>query len=464
MTALCASDEGDRGLPQELYDAIIDFLHDDPVSLRCCALAHRRFLSASQKHIFNSLRLSTRKPLMDIPAAKFIFIDPIRLESILRQSPHLARFVLNLAVVSSLDETCLPVDEEKWQTQVKSLIFCLQQFRHLECFSVGPTWEPNSAWKDPEFAQAIQSVMALPSLHCLDYNFSYEMMASDLRTHIEYLAFNPDSRLRHAAPLNPSPVPTVRCSVDHLEICHMGMGAPLILVPQLLHNFDISNLNTLFVFSPSSLYLPTVMDGLLRACGKNLVHLVLDFVSFEGAHLSFLARRDQANLLNVHTKDTEGATYNLLNFTFKDLSALRKLHIKIQGKTFVTLLPDLVTLLATLPVGSTNALEDLFVQTSCTASEPEDHFPRPWDDLWDLVTDSSRFPRLTKLHLRTFYSSRSKAKQTAVKAEWKAHLFNKEFNSDKLRVSLDVLDHGDTFKELHPFWPNSGFDRLFSIC
>ncbi|KAF9556183.1 hypothetical protein CPC08DRAFT_711427 [Agrocybe pediades] len=443
MTALCAPDEGGRGLPQELYNAIIALLHDDPVSLRCCALAQRRFLPSSQKHMFSSLRLSTRKPLMDIPAAKFIFIDPIRLESILRQSPHLARFVLNLAVVSSLDETCLPVDEEKWQTQVKSLIFCLQQFRHLECFSVGPTWEPNSAWKDPEFAQAIQSVMALPSLRCLDYYFSYEMIASDLRTHIEYLAFNPDSRLRHAAPLNPSPVPTVRCSVDHLEICHMGMGAPLILGPQLLHNFDISNLNTLFVFSPSSLYLPTVMDGLLRACGKNLVHLVLDFVSFE---------------------DTEGATYNLLNFTFKDLSALRKLHIKIQGKTFVTLLPDLVTLLATLPVGSTNALEDLFVQTSCTASEPEDHFPRPWDDLWDLVTDSSRFPRLTKLHLRTFYSSRSKAKQTAVKAEWKAHLFNKEFNSDKLRVSLDVLDHGDTFKELHPFWPNSGFDRLFSIC
>lgn len=48
--------ENTSTLPQELIDHIIDYLHDDKDSLRCCSLAHRRCLPASSFHLFYRMR------------------------------------------------------------------------------------------------------------------------------------------------------------------------------------------------------------------------------------------------------------------------------------------------------------------------------------------------------------------------------------------------------------------------
>jgi hypothetical protein len=42
---------------QELVDRIVDFLHDDPASLRSCALAHSFFRAPSQFHLFSKVKL-----------------------------------------------------------------------------------------------------------------------------------------------------------------------------------------------------------------------------------------------------------------------------------------------------------------------------------------------------------------------------------------------------------------------
>lgn len=45
-------------LPQELIDAIIDFLHDDPRSLQSCALVARAWRACSQFHYFHTVEVS----------------------------------------------------------------------------------------------------------------------------------------------------------------------------------------------------------------------------------------------------------------------------------------------------------------------------------------------------------------------------------------------------------------------
>lgn len=48
-------------LPQELIELIIDFAHDDPRTLRSCALVCRAWLPSSRYHLFSSIIVRLRK-------------------------------------------------------------------------------------------------------------------------------------------------------------------------------------------------------------------------------------------------------------------------------------------------------------------------------------------------------------------------------------------------------------------
>ncbi|KAJ7144570.1 hypothetical protein C8R44DRAFT_602035, partial [Mycena epipterygia] len=50
-------------LPSELWDAIIDHLHDDPTVLRICALVCRTWIPASRFHSFEAISLSQKSGL-----------------------------------------------------------------------------------------------------------------------------------------------------------------------------------------------------------------------------------------------------------------------------------------------------------------------------------------------------------------------------------------------------------------
>lgn len=51
--------------PLEIIDQIVDHLHDDPPSLRACALTSRMLRPASQYHLFSSLKISSLQRLQD---------------------------------------------------------------------------------------------------------------------------------------------------------------------------------------------------------------------------------------------------------------------------------------------------------------------------------------------------------------------------------------------------------------
>ncbi|KAF9568814.1 hypothetical protein CPC08DRAFT_746218 [Agrocybe pediades] len=181
------------------------------------------------------------------------------------------------------------------------------------------------------------------------------------------------------------------------------------------------------------------MQFLLPACGQSLVNLRLDV---------------------SRTNDSGGVSSDsLLNFTFQNLCALRTLYIELQGPTFDITLPQLVKLLATIPVGSANALEKLVILTSLDLFDS-----RPWDGLWDLMTDSKHFPRLTTLRLGAFYSRFATAGEVAAKPSWHAHLLNKELPlGSTLCVSIELVNDAGAFREPYSFWPTSGFDRLCTL-
>ena len=71
----------------ELYDYIIDFLHDDHGALRVCSLVCRSWLPASRSHLFYHLALD--------------YGDPRRIFAAICSSPHIASYINTLSVQDS---------------------------------------------------------------------------------------------------------------------------------------------------------------------------------------------------------------------------------------------------------------------------------------------------------------------------------------------------------------------------
>ncbi|KAF4615650.1 hypothetical protein D9613_012486 [Agrocybe pediades] len=437
-------------LPQEMYDEIISFLQDDPITLRSCALTHRSLLFASQKHIFNSLILDTGlgKPVgSDEARFKYFFIAPNQLRSILQRSQYIGAYVRNLRITTNL--TCLMqsreweiglTDKEMEQTHVESLTFCLQQFRYLECLSVRPALPEENyklAWKNPEFLQAVQNLVSLPSLRCFDHCSPMDL-AYNLKNHIEYLSMYAETGPNLST--SATPQTNRRCSVDFLQIWHNDIYGSTVLNPHLQEFLDIGNLKGLCIRSGHDRHLSADVDYLLRACEKSLLHLILESTTF------------------LSDFDADG-----LNFTFKNLHALHTFHVRLQGE-MGRRLPMLVTLLSTIPAGQENMLEELVVQIKCDYFQlSRDFHPEPWDNLWTLVTNSTHFPRLTKLYLRVFYSMgfvedpSNLAGKTYLLSKW--HLPP----DSRISLSVDVQEQVNPFGPFHLFWPSDRVHHLVRL-
>jgi hypothetical protein len=70
-------------LAQELVDRVVDFSHNDPPSLRACALAHSRLRASSQVHLFEKVTVKTSS-------------STARLSVVFQCTPALARYVCEL--------------------------------------------------------------------------------------------------------------------------------------------------------------------------------------------------------------------------------------------------------------------------------------------------------------------------------------------------------------------------------
>lgn len=74
-----------RTLPPEITDYILDFLHDDPVTLASCTLVNRSWLSTARKHFFRRIVLRTHT-------------DCRGLHALLASSPELSHYITELII------------------------------------------------------------------------------------------------------------------------------------------------------------------------------------------------------------------------------------------------------------------------------------------------------------------------------------------------------------------------------
>ncbi|OCH90111.1 hypothetical protein OBBRIDRAFT_628100 [Obba rivulosa] len=72
-------------VPPELADRIIDFLHDDPASLRTCSLTCRSWVHSSRYHIFHFIELSALRHY-------------IAFARLLKTAPCLGRYVRSMVI------------------------------------------------------------------------------------------------------------------------------------------------------------------------------------------------------------------------------------------------------------------------------------------------------------------------------------------------------------------------------
>ncbi|KAJ7608201.1 hypothetical protein FB45DRAFT_946951 [Roridomyces roridus] len=90
-------------MPQELVDGIVENLEGDTLSLKCCSLAARTFVTPSQRQLFRKIEIVPPSGIGDNPCQ--------RLYDTLVKSPHLAELIVELRIVLMNDETSVEYED-----------------------------------------------------------------------------------------------------------------------------------------------------------------------------------------------------------------------------------------------------------------------------------------------------------------------------------------------------------------
>ncbi|KAG6888300.1 hypothetical protein C0995_009299 [Termitomyces sp. Mi166 len=147
-------------LPQELVDQIIEHLHGDPPTLKCCALVCRAWLSPSRSQIFHRITLEPREP------SKLFGLFAWRRKSALRSlvdtmkaSPDIAPYIQEVEIVEG-------VGVNEWIGNEPLLFFLLALLKHVKRFRLRHSAAIPIVWRalSPEFKIALLQFLASPSL------------------------------------------------------------------------------------------------------------------------------------------------------------------------------------------------------------------------------------------------------------------------------------------------------------
>ncbi|KAF7367904.1 hypothetical protein MSAN_00855200 [Mycena sanguinolenta] len=90
-------------IPQELWDDIVDVLHDSPDDLKSCSLVCRAFVARAQSHVFGTISIgrAPRYEYFDRPLQAKWLARLIRLVDLMKcSSPHLISYVHTLDIES----------------------------------------------------------------------------------------------------------------------------------------------------------------------------------------------------------------------------------------------------------------------------------------------------------------------------------------------------------------------------
>lgn len=146
-------------LPQELVDSVIDHCHDDPMTLRSCALVCNAWLPSSRSHIFHSITLQPP----DKPTKKSFFVrkltDTQRLLRMLQFSPEIALYVRNLSI-------CEGMVGREWIAQERTLPVFLSMLKNVQRFQLERSASMQISWIDlpKDLKDALTGILATPTL------------------------------------------------------------------------------------------------------------------------------------------------------------------------------------------------------------------------------------------------------------------------------------------------------------
>ncbi|KAG6899828.1 hypothetical protein C0993_006422 [Termitomyces sp. T159_Od127] len=147
-------------LPPELIEQIIDQLHGAPLTLTCCALVCRAWLSRSRSHIFRRIILGPRET-----SRLFILFSRRRkpvlqiLVDAIKASPEIASYIQEVEVVEG-------VGTHEWIANEPLLFLFLALAKNVTRFQLRHSATIPILWRtlSPEFKIALLQVLASPSL------------------------------------------------------------------------------------------------------------------------------------------------------------------------------------------------------------------------------------------------------------------------------------------------------------
>ncbi|KAJ7311685.1 hypothetical protein DFH08DRAFT_449361 [Mycena albidolilacea] len=235
---------------QELWDAIIDYLHDSPKDLLSSALVCRAFVHRAQIHLFHSIVIASDRDPGAVPA--------IQLSSILAHSPHLIRYICDLTIGQCDTETLAPIVEVAWShisaialvhlddslapaLDLIGILVSLPSLRKI-------TFQSN-AWE----AAHLHAVLANcnPSVHSLAFHSCSPEMTDTLPDVNSRLILSTRPTVTHLdlffADTDPDFLLTAACPVDLSQLTHVkfgwcsgtGLSSFLVVFAQTIQSIDV---------------------------------------------------------------------------------------------------------------------------------------------------------------------------------------------------------------------------------
>ncbi|KAF4610603.1 hypothetical protein D9613_006979 [Agrocybe pediades] len=158
---------GEQRLPQEIFDQVIDFFHDDSIQLRVCALVSPAWLSSARLHLFHNIYLS---PPSGPRHSSFFFTKPNlspcrKLYDCIERSNRslfggVSKYIQALHV-------CEGTLARQWIAREPTLPLLLQSLENLRRFEISQSASVHIDWDDLPKAlrdSVEEHVLKLPSL------------------------------------------------------------------------------------------------------------------------------------------------------------------------------------------------------------------------------------------------------------------------------------------------------------
>lgn len=151
-------------LPQELVDAILDYLHDENKTMRSCALVCHAWLPSSRNHLFAKICLKATSPQTGIAVPQE---RCERLYKLLQRVPAIIPCIRELEICEGNPLHHYNSDVQgstTWVTTERSLAALFRMLTHVQRFKFAATSTLYWTLLPPTFQNALYTLLAQPSL------------------------------------------------------------------------------------------------------------------------------------------------------------------------------------------------------------------------------------------------------------------------------------------------------------